>query len=36
MSAPLRAVRDTVVPVVTRIRAVRRRIAYQFGELGNR
>jgi 2-polyprenyl-6-methoxyphenol hydroxylase-like FAD-dependent oxidoreductase len=35
-SAPLRAVRDTVLPVVTRIPAVRRRIAYQLSELGNR
>ena len=35
-SAPLRAVRDTVLPVVTRIPAVRRRIACQLSELGNR
>jgi 2-polyprenyl-6-methoxyphenol hydroxylase-like FAD-dependent oxidoreductase len=35
-SAPLRAVRNTVVPMVTRIPAVRRRIAYQLSELGNR
>ena len=35
-SAPLRAVRDVVLPVVTRIPAVRRRLAYQLSELGNR
>ncbi|HEY4457186.1 MAG TPA: NAD(P)/FAD-dependent oxidoreductase [Pseudonocardiaceae bacterium] len=35
-SAPLRAVRDTVLPVLTRIPAVRRRLAYQLSELGNR
>lgn len=34
-SAPLRAVRDAVLPVLTRIPPVRRRIAYQLAELGN-
>jgi 2-polyprenyl-6-methoxyphenol hydroxylase-like FAD-dependent oxidoreductase len=35
-SAPLRAARDIALPVLTRIPALRRRIAYQLAELGNR
>jgi len=35
-SAPLRAVRRTLVPLITRIPRVRRAIAYQLAELANR
>ncbi|HEV3356211.1 MAG TPA: FAD-dependent monooxygenase [Pseudonocardiaceae bacterium] len=35
-SAPLRAARDIALPVLTRVPALRRRIAYQLAELGNR
>jgi 2-polyprenyl-6-methoxyphenol hydroxylase-like FAD-dependent oxidoreductase len=35
-SAPLRAVRNAALPLITRIPAVRRKMAYQISELGNR
>jgi 2-polyprenyl-6-methoxyphenol hydroxylase-like FAD-dependent oxidoreductase len=35
-SAPLRALRNAAVPLITRIPSVRRRMAYQMSELANR